>query len=340
MAIIIIILVGVGMFLFKKIKTEETMNQNEDKKDGRLNKTYSDLNNKYNKQLKTIKIEMYMNIICIMASIILIFFICSITGIGNTLVGVCIITILFCVLIGSIMYMISKGLKNKKEYIKEFKSKIITKLIQDVDNNLYYIDYENPTNIKPLTNEECKNSKLFSMKIPNLIEDNIVGVLEDKTIFRMCNYIPQISYRNEFMSNSESETQGLFIDIKINKDIGTFITIARKKIRTKNKSNIISIDNENFERFFDVYAEDKNIALRILTSDVMEYMVNFRKNNEYEISIVNNHIYLRFSTGPIFEPRMTMDYIKFESLDKYTKILKFVLEVSNKVKKEIENLEL
>lgn len=347
MKLIIIILFCVVVYVSIKSDKKESIKQNNEnalkyeQKNSDLNKKYSDLSKKYYKYLRKIKTDIYANIVCVILTDVIIFFVYSITGAANTLVWFSIFIILNCVFIAITIYILVIGTNKEQEYKKEFKAKMNAILVQDVDKNLYYVDYENPTNIKPLTNEECMKSRLFNTLNPNLIEDNIVGVLEDKSILRMCNYIPQMSYRNDAMqSDSESATQGLFIDIKINKDIGTVVKVTKKKKITKDKNYLVSIDNENFEKLFDVYAEDANMALRILTADVMEYMVNFRKNNDYKMSIVNNHIYLKFSTGPIFEPRTISDSIDYGALESYTKILKFVLEISNRVKNEIEELEL
>ena len=44
------------------------------------------------------------------------------------------------------------------------------------------------------------------------------------------------------------------------------------------------------EKLFDVYSTDKILALRILTSDILDYMINFKKENKikYELTLKNS----------------------------------------------------
>ena len=61
------------------------------------------------------------------------------------------------------------------------------------------------------------------------------------------------------------------------------------------------MDSKEFEKYFDIYSENKIVAMQILTSDIMESLIEFynKYQLEYEIVFRNNTIYLkknRYST--------------------------------------------
>ena len=101
------------------------------------------------------------------------------------------------------------------------------------------------------------------------------------------------------------------------------------------------MDSYEFEKMFDVYAKDRNLATRILTSEIMQTIVDFSKKNniELEIYIKDNNIYLLFNVGQMFEPKVYANTIKKKDLYKYYKILLFVVEMTRKINKEIREID-
>ena len=103
------------------------------------------------------------------------------------------------------------------------------------------------------------------------------------------------------------------------------------------------MDSKEFEKYFDVVATDKIIAMQLLTPDIMEEMINFRNNFnlEYEIVIRNNEIYLRFHSGELFEPqKLEKGIISKEDLEKYYNLIKFTYDLLNKLIKTIYETEI
>ena len=134
--------------------------------------------------------------------------------------------------------------------------------------------------------------------------------------------------------------QGLFSTINCNKNINTYIKITKNKIlKTIDK---IEMDSSNFEKIFDITSSDKILAMRILTSDTMEYLIEFYNQYklDFEIVINNDTIYLRFFTGPMFEPKIFSSSMNKELLFMYYSVLKFVLEVTNKINSTIQELDI
>ena len=60
----------------------------------------------------------------------------------------------------------------------------------------------------------------------------------------------------------------------------------------------VQTDSTEFEEYFDVFSFDPIETLRILTADVMQIMVDFRKQKDikFEVTIKEKKIYIRFFT--------------------------------------------
>ena len=78
----------------------------------------------------------------------------------------------------------------------------------------------------------------------------------------------------------------------------------------------------------------RKVAL-ILTADIMKIMIDFYQKTGiiYEITIKENRIYLRFSIGKMFEPKIFGNCIDKEKLYTYYYTFKFITEVTEKINK-------
>lgn len=77
--------------------------------------------------------------------------------------------------------------------------------------------------------------------------------------------------------------------------------------------------------------------MQLLTADIMQMLVEFDKEMSYEVTIKNNFLYIRFFSKGIFEaPVCYEDPLDKETLYKYYKILDFILNLSNKLTKIID----
>ena len=102
----------------------------------------------------------------------------------------------------------------------------------------------------------------------------------------------------------------------------------------------VNMDSEDFEKRFNVSYDNDIIAMQILTPDVMETILTFSKqvDFDFDITIINDQLYLRFATGSMFEVRNFKEgVIPKETLERYYTILKFendLIELLFKVIKE------
>ncbi len=83
--------------------------------------------------------------------------------------------------------------------------------------------------------------------------------------------------------------------------------------------------------------------MQILTSDIMQELIEFKQNNklEFEVTIIDNNLYLRFYCGNVFEAAtLKKGPIEEKSFNKYFEITKFTYELSKNIIKTIEDVEI
>lgn len=155
---------------------------------------------------------------------------------------------------------------------------------------------------------------------------------------------------------------GLFTKIILNEGINCKLRITSNKNNEKLHKDKVEMDYSDFENNFNVFSTDKIIAMQLLTSDVMEELLKFKNiiKDDFDIFIEQNNLYLRFHCGNMFEMDLIQsslnksisNIIKSEieelgrgildekSLKLYYDILKFTYDLSNKLIKVINEVEL
>ena len=107
----------------------------------------------------------------------------------------------------------------------------------------------------------------------------------------------------------------------------------------------VKMDSEEFERIFDVYAENKMIAMQLFTADVMLDLERLYAvaSNQFEITIDHDMLYISFATGAIFrapedlsipvsdEKTLAQYYKRFENTLKFVEKFVGTIEESNVV---------
>ena len=135
---------------------------------------------------------------------------------------------------------------------------------------------------------------------------------------------------------------GLAGSFLIPKATGTKIYIRNNgKVSNWNK-NKVKMDMSEFEKIFDVESEDKILAMRILTSDVMAEMIDLYQKYKYrfEISIIDDKVYMRLATGAVFEPKVFGSSMEYKQLEKYYLILKALTGIASHISDTISRLEI
>lgn len=225
------------------------------------------------------------------------------------------------------------------KYKNKFKKTVIATFIKNLDENLNYYPEKK---MDPALYREGE----FESYDNYYSEDTIEGLLDGKYRVRMS----EIRTEEENMdsdgnTNTHTVFHGIFGYIECPKNIKTTIKIRSDKGILGNlfsEKTKLEMDSSEFEKYFDINTEDKIIAMQILTSDVMAMMIDFAKETKikYELTIKVNHIYIRFHTGEVFEPRMFKKSLDYDTLKKYYDIIDFVFKVSREMNKVIENTDI
>lgn len=242
--------------------------------------------------------------------------------------------IVFCCEVSILIFVISSIIvkKEKDIYINEYK-KIIPKFIKIINPKLQYL------NSTDLLEREYKDAEFDSLKYNKYYEDDyIIGDISPEIKAEIANVL----IRYEVGDNKETRFSGMFACCSSKTDfLKNIIKIKVNNYAKEEKNKKVQMDSTDFEKYFDVYCEDKILAMRILTADIMELMVEFynKYNLFFEIVYKNNKIYLRFFTGKMFEPEIWKNSLNLKTIYEYHETVKFIIkvtEMSNKIVREID----
>ncbi len=232
-----------------------------------------------------------------------------------------------------------KSKKKERNYVSEFKEKVIKPFIKNIDSNL---EYNPKSGIEPslYIQGEFEGFDIYRS------EDQISGKLDGKYDLKMGEVLTEEeSVDSEGNRTTYTLFHGIFGFVECAKNITTKLKIHSDKgllgkvFKGKTK---IEMDSSEFEQYFDVYGENKIIAMQILTSEVMDIMINFRQESKikYELTIKNNSMYIRFHTGGVFEPKAFKNALDYDTLKRYYDIIDFIFKVSREINKAIENTDI
>jgi len=174
------------------------------------------------------------------------------------------------------------------KYAIEFKNKLITSFIQTLNPNMNF-SADIPTNIEI---SKIYEDSTFDKDLYNrfYVDDYIH---DDTNNLQICDVNTKKvtgSGKNRHITNI---FQGLFCftDLTTN-NLSYNIKISKNELKIVEETGRVNLDSTEFEKYFDVYCEDRIFATRILTSDVMEKMIGFynRFKLPFEIAIQNNQL--------------------------------------------------
>ena len=193
---------------------------------------------------------------------------------------------------------------NNTLYRNKYKEEIIGRFVKKYEPNLRYL---------PKGRVVTKNDYYMSGfdKHWNELEceDGIQGKLEDGSIFRL-SQITVINRLKTYVNGYEEQTEkqtifkGTFAVIELSKPINNIIELIGNARRNRFNKDRIEVDSEEFEKEYDLMAEDRIHALRIFTPDIIERLigVKYRTKADFRVKIVDSRIFIRINNGDIFEP--------------------------------------
>ena len=342
-----------GDYLYKKLKKRKIKYN----KDVKFEEIYSKIKNgeleKAEKvREKKTKKEISRNVYCLIAFLVLwllsiIFNKVSLKLREITIFGLWGVMLLWIVTFAiNIQTEIDEDIEDNKNFFEDF-LKLYNK------DYIYKLDIEDSEHLK-LRDEYIemqfsigKEGKFDLLNVQNCIYGNIDSTtkmsLYDISVELVngdYSYITEGKY-SEFKKEYKSGSifKGIYIILDTERKIPTNIRITKNKyIQRKNK---VELDNNEFEKYFDVNSEDENLAVRILTADVMQMLVDFYKkyNIVFEIVFREKKIYINLH---IPEPFIVPEYelIRKKQIYRYYAILEFTTKLSKEINKALNGIEL
>ena len=246
------------------------------------------------------------------------------------------IEVFFVIFFAIIVVFLGLMQKYMKRYTKTYKHNIISKFVKLVNENLEY------KNEGRTARPEYMIANFDNRPFNRFYQDDYIeGDIEENANMKIFDIHIQNVVKSGKHTHTEEIFQGIFARCTSLNNINTTIKVSRNKLKILDSKDRIQMDSGEFEEYFDVYAQDKITAMRILTSDVMECLLDFQNKYslDFEIVFKNNIIYLRFFTGPMFEPKLTGDAMDEGLIFRYYTILKFIIELTqsvNSAKKDLD----
>ena len=219
-----------------------------------------------------------------------------------------------------------------------------------------------------------KNNLIFSSIIPNIIKehfnefeyDHNAGI--DRKVYSEARFETYDRYHSDDLitgkvcgfdfSMSEVHTErrhrdknghtyyttifrGAFSKVTLTKDINCFINIINNRIKLFSRDYYTTIDNEAFEKIYDVFTDDKIKALRLLTPDVTTKMIDlYNETGIYcEVKITNDILYIRLHTGALFNFSFSNPEKEALMVGKSIAIIDSVFKVMENFVKEVEEFD-
>ncbi len=215
-----------------------------------------------------------------------------------------------------------------KKYVKNFKVGIIDKIVKFIDDNLIYCRN------KYIPRHLFETSKIFKQRVDKYRGDDYVEGKIGKTQVEFSEIHAQYVTRDS-KGNRHHHTifKGLFFVADFNKKFnGTTVVlpdVAEKlfgQIGTmlqswnKSRGQLIKLESPEFEKYFAVYGDDQIQARYILSTSLMERIVNFKRKTGRKIylSFVGSKIFVAISYRKnLFEPRIFKTLLEFTPIQEY-----------------------
>lgn len=216
----------------------------------------------------------------------------------------------------------------QKEYVSEFKEKIIKPTVKFIDKQL---DYDAK---KYIDSWKFIESKIFTTK-PDRCKggDYVCGKIGSSNIEFSEFHAEYKTKDNKARTNWHTIFRGLFFISDFNKNFnGRTVVVpdtAEKlfgfigtKLQTLNfsRDQFIKLEDPEFEKLFAVYGTDQIEARYILSSSLMKRIVDFKIKTKKEIylSFVNSKIYVAIRYNkPLFEPKIFKQIYFFDVMWEY-----------------------
>ncbi len=264
--------------------------------------------------------------------------VCNIDYLFNHIFLLILVLISFLALLVLIFKLWERQFTYKQNFVLLFKDKIIKNIVKFFDESLTYYPE------KFIDIDSFKNSGLITQRIDNYYGDDYVeGILGDTEI--------KFSEIHAFIDKKDKDNNrtyielfgGLFFIGDFNKNFKgrtyvypdfsekIFGEIAKyfQKFNTE-QGKLVNLEDVDFEKEFKVYSTDQIEARYILSTSLMQRIVNYKKKTKSDIlmSFVDSKIYIGILIREyLFEPKIFGKLLNEETLQKYFEHFELVISI-------------
>lgn len=233
--------------------------------------------------------------------------------------------ICFCISFSGLYYYV----KSSSTYKENFKKNVIKNLLEYINPYLKY----NPEGDQSIA-VDYKNANFNNEEFSNIIIDDYISGKDNNDV--------KVEMANILVRNNKNEDiyEGIFSVTKINAFLKDEVKITKNKFIINKDINNVLMDSQEFEKYFDVSSNSEILAMQVLTHDIMMDLVDFFTTYkiEFEMTIKENNIYIRFDTGAMFEPNIFKKSYDKTTLWIYYSILNFVTNFTIKINKVLKDI--
>ena len=218
--------------------------------------------------------------------------------------------------------------KQYKEYRLYFKQNVVREIVRMINPSWQY------NSEGRISESDYDRSQLFNTRLDRYEGDDLVEGQIEKTDFIFSELHTQYK-TTKTNSDGKTETEwhtvfkGLFAHADFNKQIKgrTFVLPehASKQfnkfgmsVNDGGKTELVKLENPEFEKIFKVYGTDQIESRYILTPKMMEAMVNIYKQYKRRVyfSFIGSRIYVAMSFNrDLFEPKIIRTGVRFEDME-------------------------
>ena len=128
--------------------------------------------------------------------------------------------------------------------------------------------------------------------------------------------------------------EGIFAYVDYNKYVMPNIVISRKFSIGNDGNTKVNVNNELFDKYFNVYSQNEFYAQKILRDGLLETLLKFRMkyNMDFDVSLIDGKIYIKIYSFSIFEPEIFDKTNGKQDLYTHYCFAKFILDLIKEVK--------
>ncbi|KJG40699.1 galanin [Photobacterium angustum] len=238
------------------------------------------------------------------------------------------------------IFMLVRFSKQKQQYCVNYKQKVITALLANINESFYYQP------LGSISEQDYKASQLFPQRYDSFRGEDFVQGTIGKTTLRFSELETQVKKQrvNQKESREEWETifRGILFIADANKHFNsqTLILPAKNAVISAigdavshlfNRENKrVALENPHFEQYFSVYSNDQIEARYLLTPAMMERLVDFvtKAKNRISLSFIDNNVFIAMSSHKnYFEPALFTSSDSLESVQAIAQDLQFVIDI-------------